>query len=118
MLERALRLPVERIVIDRLTGQPRQAVVTPAGNLEHVKPILQQLDERKKALALQPIHVEVIRRPIRRRDDDNAALEELLEEPPEDHRIGDVGNLKLVEAEERRRRGDRLGDRRDRIAVD
>ncbi len=118
LLERRVGRGVERMVIDRLAGERAQPIVAPAVELEHVELLLQEIDERQEALALQPVLVEIVGRPVRGRDHDDAALEQLLEEPPEDHRVGDVGDLELVEAEQRRLAGDRLGDRRDRIALD
>ena len=46
----------------------------------------------------------------------DAALEEPLEEPADQHGVGDVGDLHLVEAEKRRAVGDGVGDRADRVA--
>ena len=43
------------------------------------------------------------------------AVEQRLEQPAEDHRIGDVVDLELVEAQQRRFGGDRIGQRRDRV---
>ncbi len=55
---------------------------------------------------------------VRGRHDDDVAFEEMLEQPPEDHRVGDVGHLHLIEAQEACFCRDAGGDMRDRIAVD
>ncbi len=118
VLERVPRLGVERAVIDRLPRQPRQPVVAPASHFEHVELLLQEVDEGEEAFALQPVLVEVVRRPVRCGHHHDATLEELLEQPADDHRIGNIGDLKLVEAKQRGIAGNGLGDRRDRVAVD
>ena len=100
-------------MVNPLAGQPRQPIVAAAVEFELVEPLLQQLDERQKAVALQPVLVEPVRRPVRGRDDDRAGLEQRPEQPFEDHRVGDVVDLELVEAQERRLGGEIGGDLRD-----
>ena len=76
----------------------------------------EHVDERQEEAAVEAVAVEVLRRRVRGGDQHQAALEERGEEPRQDHRVGDVGDLKLVEAEEPRARGDFRRDRRDRVA--
>ena len=98
-------------MVDRLAVQPGQAVVAAAVELEHIELLLQERDERQKPLALQPVLVELVRRAVGGRDDHHPGVEQRGEQALEDHRIGDVLDLELVEAQQRR-----LG-RRDRAAT-
>jgi hypothetical protein len=59
---------------------------------------LQEGDEGDEAVALQPILVEHVGWPVRGRHEDNPGREECDEQPLEDRRIGNVGDLELVEA--------------------
>jgi hypothetical protein len=63
------------------------------------------LDQRDVGLKQRPVEtaaIELARRGIGGGDDDDVAREEMLEQPAQDHGIGDVGNLQLVEAKQRR----------------
>ena len=53
---------------------------------------------------------------VRRCDDNRAGGEQRFEQPPEDHCIGDVGDVQLVEAKKPCLLGNALRDVRDRIA--
>jgi len=54
--------------------------------------------------------VELVRRTVRGGDDHHPGIEQRGEHPLEDHRIGDVVDLKLVEAQQRSLLGDVLRD--------
>jgi hypothetical protein len=80
------------------------------------RPRLQQRDEGQEELPVQPVLVQIVGRPVRGGDHHHAGGEQRLEQPPDDHRVGDVGDLHLVEgtaAAPLRDTG--IGDRRDRI---
>ena len=94
-----MRRLAERVVVDRLAVQPGQPIVAPAVELEDIELLLEQRDERQKPLALQTVLVELVRRAVRGRDDHNPGVEQRPEQAFEDHRIGDVLDLKLVEAQ-------------------
>ena len=102
VFERVVRGLVERVVVDRLAVQPGEPVVAPAVELKHIELLFEQRDERQKPLALQAMLVELVRRAVRGRDDHNPGLEKRPEQTLEDHRIGNVVDLKLVEAQQRR----------------
>ena len=91
------------------------AVVLAAAQLQDLQPLLHQFDERQEAVALQTVPVEIVGRAVRGRDHRQAFAEKGFEQAAEDHRIGNVGDLKLVEAQQLRLRRDRLGDRHDRV---
>ena len=69
---------------------------------------LQQRDEGQEQRAVEAAFVEPVRLDIRGRDHDDAMREQGGEEPPEDHRIGDIGDGELVEAEDPRLLGEGL----------
>jgi hypothetical protein len=79
--------------------------------------LLQKRDEREEALAVQAVLVEIVGLAVGRRDHHHALGEKRLEEPAQDHGVGDVVDIELVEAEQGRLGRDPPGDRRDRIAL-
>jgi hypothetical protein len=68
-------------------------------------------------LAVEPVLIKPVRRHVRGGDDRHATGEQHAEQPPEQHGIGDVGDLELVEAKEADIGQERPGHRRDRIGV-
>ena len=73
------------------------------------------MDERHEQRAVQSVFVEIVRRHVRGGDHDDAALEQLREQPAENHGVGDIGDVEFVEAEQpgllrelRRRQPDRI----------
>ncbi len=102
-------------MVNPFPHQPRQPVVAPAVQLDPVEAVVQQLDKRQEAVALQSVLVEPVRRPVRGRDNDRAGLEQRPEQPFEDHRVGDVVDLELVEAQEHRLGGEIGGDLGNRL---
>ena len=62
--------------------------------------------------ALKAVQVQRVWLEIRRRDEHDAALEQHLDEPPHEHRVGDVGDVEFIEAQEPRRAGEIARDRR------
>ncbi len=64
----------------------------------------------QKELALQTVLVEPVRRVVRGHHHDHPGVEECREETPEDHCVGDVVDLKFVEAQQRRLTSDVGGD--------
>ena len=81
----------------------------------HVEPLLDQIDEGHEALALQAVLVEIVGLAVGGGDDGEALVEQHLEQARQDHGVGDVGDLELVEAEQPRLAGDLLGDRHDGV---
>ena len=87
-----------------------------AVELEDVEPLMQQRDERQEQLALQAAGIELVGRQVGGRHHHQPALEQLAEQPAEQHRVGDVGDLELVEAEQPGLLDQRAGERADRVA--
>ena len=79
--------------------------------------LVQQPDEWREQRAVESVLVKLVRLDVRGRDHHDSRLEQPREQPPENHRIRDVGDVKLVEAEEPGFLGERGGCMRDRVAV-
>jgi hypothetical protein len=93
-----------------------EAVVARRFEMEDRHVLLQERDERNEESAVQAVLVEIVGRDVRCRHHRHAPREQLLEQASEDHRVGDVGDGKFVEAEQADFIGDRLRDGSDRIA--
>ena len=70
-----------------------------------------------EALALQAVLVEIVGLAVGRGDHGEALVEQHLEQARQDHGVGDVGDLELVEAEQPRLARDLLGDRHDGVGL-
>ena len=108
---------VGRHVIDRAVADLLEPVVGARLKVHDLHALLDHRDEGQEQGAVEAAAVLVVGRQVRRRDDDDAMLEQRLEQAPEDHRVGDVGDGELVEAEQRRLLGERCCDRRDRVVA-
>jgi hypothetical protein len=64
---------------------------------------------------LRPCLVEVVGRPVGSGDHGHAGVEQMREEPRQDHRVGGVVDHHLVEAQQPRFLSQRGGDRRHRV---
>ena len=60
---------------------------------------LEQCDRREEAGTLQTVAVQTARRTVGRADQYHALLQERVEESCQDHRVGDVADVELVQAE-------------------
>src|SRR6185437_3079095 len=102
LIERGVRLGAYRRVIDWRPLELFEPIVRARVEFDHVKPFLQEGDEGQEQSAIEAVLVKVVGRDVRRRHDDHARREQSGKQPPQDHRIGDVADRKLVEADERR----------------
>ena len=84
--------------------------------LQHIEMGFDQSDRRHKQLPVEPISIEPCRWHVGRRHHHHLALKQALEQPTKDHRVGDVGDMQLVEAQQPADVGDVVCDARDRIA--
>ncbi len=116
-VELALIVRIDRREPGPRRPQPIEAIVAPAPDGDDLHPRLQHLDEGREQLAIDAVFVEIVRRPVRGRDQRHAPREHRLEQPAQDHGVGDVGDLQLVEAQQARLIGDHIGHRRDRIVA-
>ncbi len=86
-------------------------------HLDHPHLLLQEGDERHEELAVQPALVKVVRRAVGGGHQHHPPLEQRLEQPAQDHGVGRIGHLQLVEAQQARLGGDQAGDRPDRVVA-
>ena len=114
-LEALARIPVQRLEPDGRAGHAVAAPVLGACRLHYVAAGFQYVDKGREQLPVDAVLVEVVRRAVRGDGHHHLALEQRLEQPPQDHGVGDVGDLKLVKAQQPRLGCDQAGDRRDRI---
>ena len=107
----------ERRIIDRRGHQLAQAEILRAGDLQHIELLLQQRDERKEELAVDAVLVEFVGWPVRGRDNHHIVFKQALEQPAQNHRIGNVGDLNFVEAQQLRLRRHGLRRIRDQTIL-
>jgi hypothetical protein len=91
-----------------------QAVVGAVVNLDHVEAALDHLDGRQEVDALQAVGIEPVRRVVGGHHED-AAGEQRVEQAAEDHRVGDVRHVELVEAQQAGLAGDAVGHLLQRV---
>ena len=72
--------------------------------------LAQQRDEGNEQRAVEAVLVKIVRLDVRGRDHDDAVLEQPREQAAEDHRVGDVGDVEFVEAEQPGLFGERVRD--------
>ena len=76
-----------------------QPVIGRAGDAHHLEMALEEGDGGQEALPLQAVPVELRRRHVGRRHQRHPAAEQAVEERPEDHRVGDIRHVQLIEAQ-------------------
>lgn len=87
-----------------------QAIVDAGIDLQHVQPRLHQGDGRQEVLALQAIRIKPVGRVIGGHHEDHTTREERFEQAAENHRIGNIRDMELVETEQPNFAGNALGD--------
>ena len=102
-------------MVDRATLDAVEPVVGALGQVEQVEAILDQGDEGHEPVALQAVLVEVVGAAGRGSDNDDAGVEQALEQAAQNHRVGDVDDVELVEAEQESLPRKRRRDRHQRI---
>ena len=100
LVERRVGRGIGRHVPDRLPGQLLQPEIGARRKLDHLHVLLDQRDEGHEQRAVETIPVKLAGRHVRGRHHHHAELEQPREQPAEDHGIGDVGDVELVEAEQ------------------
>jgi hypothetical protein len=94
-----------------------QAIVDAGVNLQHVQPRLDEGNRRQEVLPLQTVRIESVGRVIRSHHEHHPAREECFEQATEDHRIGDVGDVKFVKTEQPHFAGQPFGHLQEGIAL-
>ena len=100
--QRLGRLGAVGHVPGRHAAEPLEPIIGRPVQRHHLQLRLDQVDEGQEELAVEPAQIEVARRPVRGGDDGHARLEQLREQPRQDHRVGAVVDHHLVEAEQLR----------------
>lgn len=111
---------VEGVVVDARRRAGDLAVVCLRVEVQDGEAALEQVDTWDEGFTLDAVFVQVVRVPVAGRDDDGAVRHQGFHEAAQNHGVGDVGALKLVEAEDRGTLGDvggYVGDRVDVVAV-
>ena len=111
------RLGAGRREIERLAGHLLQPEIPRRHHLLDVHVPLDQLDEGHEQLAVEAVLVELAGMHVGGRHHDHPGLEQCLEQAPEDHGIGDVRDVHLVEAQEPGIGGDRPRHVRDGVVL-
>ncbi|GIX25097.1 MAG: hypothetical protein KatS3mg122_2328 [Caldimonas sp.] len=73
-------------------------VVGAVVHIDDLEMLLEQFDGRQDAVPMQPVRIELVGMKVRGRDDTHSVLEQCLQQSVQDHRIGHVGHVELVEA--------------------
>lgn len=97
--------------------QRAQAIVDAAIDVDDLGMFLEQGDRRQETGALQAVLVQAVRHDVGGRHQAHAVLEQLFQQGGEDHRIGDVGDEELVEADHPRLVGEALADDGQRVLL-
>ncbi len=101
----------------RLARELQLPVVCRAVEAHDLDLRFEQRDERQEELPVEAVAIELVGRGVRGGNEGHAAGKQFFEQPAEEHRVGDVLDLELVEAEEPRGCEDRLDDRGHRVVV-
>ena len=91
------------------------AVVGAGVDVDDLELLFQQLDGRQDAVAMQPVRVQLIGVKVRRGDDAHAVGEHRVEQAMQDHRVGHVCDVELVEADQAEAPRDALAELIQRV---
>ena len=93
-----------------------QAIIDARIDLQHIEPGFQETDGRQEVFPLQAIRIQLIRRIVRRHDEDDTADKQGIEQPAEDHRVGDIRDMEFVETDQAAFGGKAVGYLGQRVA--
>ncbi len=88
--------------------QRNAAIVRAVIDVDDFQLFDQQLDGRQDAVAVQAVRIQLVRPEVGRGDDGDAVAEHRVQQPVQDHRVGHVGDVELVEADQPEALGDAL----------
>ncbi len=86
--------------VDSLRLQLAQAVVGAGIEVHHLHGLLDECDRRQELAALQAIRIQLVRRAVGGGDQHHALGLQALQQTAQQHGIGDVTHMELVEAEQ------------------
>ena len=87
------------------------------GKPHHLHALLDESDEGQKQIAVETLAIKLARRHVRGGDHHDAEFKQVREQPAEDHRIRNVGDVEFVEAKQPAFARNRGCGKRDRIAT-
>src|SRR5882672_562018 len=118
-LEVLHQLPVGALaqgrVVDLHALEHLLPIVDAAVDVQDVEARLQQLDGWQEVLALQAVLVQLVGAVVRGEAAHHPEVHSAAEQPAHDHRVGNVVDVHLVEADETVALGDALGERAERV---
>ena len=101
--------------IDLFAGKPILPVVFWRNQLMYDHLFLDERDEWQEQITVQSVLIKRIGVSVRCRDNSDARIEQSLEQTPHDHRIGNVGDLHLVQTKQTLPLGQLIRNRLDRV---
>ena len=113
--QRRLGRCIQRRVVQIHFRQGLAAIVGAVVDVDDLELVLEQLDGRQDALTVQAIRVEPIRMEVRCRDDAHPVIEQRFQQAMQDHRVGDVRHMKLIETDEAETPGHALTQHLQRV---
>jgi hypothetical protein len=116
-VERPLRHNIDGRVIDRMALQLFEAVIMACIEPHDLHLLLDQPYKRQKERPVEPVMIKPRGLDIRRRQNDDTARKESLKQPPQNHRIGNIGDGEFVETQYPGLIRQRLGHRLDRVTA-
>ncbi len=100
LLHRRIGLGPQRAMVELGQLQCAAAVVRAIVDVDHIHALVEQIDGRQDAVAVQAVGVEAIGREVGGGDKAHAVVEQRQQQAVEDHRIGDVRHMELIKADE------------------
>ena len=98
-------------------GKGAHAIVGVAFQRKNLQALVQQGDGGQKAVARQPVGIQFVGGVVGGRHKTDAAVQHSAQHSPQYHRVGNVGDMKLVEADEVVFARQAVGDLRQRVAL-
>src|SRR5262245_33213336 len=98
LVEGGLRRAIGRNVPNRHASKLFQPEIGTRIERSDFQMLFDELDERQEKRTVEAVLVELARRYVRSCDHDHAEREQALEQSTENHRIGNIGDVELIEA--------------------
>ena len=103
------------VKIHLLSPKPPLAIIHIGGQLPNRHMRLELFNERQEKLPVQTILIKIIRNPVRGGHHSHTGREKLLKQTSNDHRIGNVSDLHLIEGQQLHLRDDGLRHGHNRV---
>ncbi|MNE12692.1 hypothetical protein D3C80_1055040 [compost metagenome] len=90
---------IQRRQIQVRLSQGAQTIINAGVNVHHIAILVNQVDRRQEARALQTVAIQIVRRNIGGGDQRDATGKQRLQQRRQQHGVGDIGNKELVETQ-------------------